>query len=290
VATSMGFRRGFQTWISANETLPPQLLFLGPADRRLPIDGAVVIDRALAWLDGAPDRGFFLWVHLLDPHMPYQHATGPAAGLGDWDLRNSEPSPELKDAVRSAYAGEVAYADAQISRLLDALEAKGVLDGGMVVLTADHGEELWDHGSNGHGHTHHGELNDVALAVVAPGLSAAARTDLVSLLDVAPTTRAVAGLPAGGPDLREAQPERVLTAYGALYAPPIRSARDSARRVIAGDRVTAYDLVQDPGELAPIAPADGDPLVRAALSVEAPARTDADAVDVEALKALGYMQ
>lgn len=290
VATSMGFRRGFQTWISANETLPPQLLFLGPADRRLPIDGAVVVDRALAWLDGAPDRGFFLWVHLLDPHMPYQHATGPAAGLGDWDLRNSEPSPELKDAVRAAYAGEVAYADAQISRLLDALEAKGVLDGGMVVLTADHGEELWDHGSNGHGHTHHGELNDVALAVVAPGLSAAARTDLVSLLDVAPTTRAVAGLPAGGPDLREPQPERVLTAYGALYAPPIRSARDAARRVIAGDRVAAYDLVQDPRELAPIAPADADPLVRAALSVEAPARTDADAVDVEALRALGYMQ
>jgi arylsulfatase A-like enzyme len=289
-ATSMGFRRGFRTWISANETLPPQLLFLGASDPRLPIDGAVVVDRALAWLDGAPDRGFFLWVHLLDPHMPHQHATGPAAGLGDWDLRGSPPSPELKEAVRAAYAGEVAYADAQISRLLDALEAKGVLDGGMVVLTADHGEELWDHGSNGHGHTHHGELNDVALAVVAPGMTPAVRTDLASLLDLAPTTRAVAGLPPGGPDLRQAQPERVLTAYGALYAAPIRSARDGGHRVIAGDGVVAYDLAQDPRELAPLAADDADPLVRAALSVEAPARTDADAVDVEALRALGYMQ
>jgi arylsulfatase len=292
-STALGLRRGFTTWISANETLPPIFLLQGMVGTP-PIDGDAVVDRALQWLAVAPDRGFFLWVHLLDPHMPYGHAAPPLAGLTDAALRSTSPSPARKDAVRAAYAVEVSHADEAVGRLLDALEARGILDDGVVILTADHGEELWDHGSNGHGFTHHAEVTEIPLVVVAPGLSPGPRSGTASLVDLAPTIRAAAGLPPDGIDLREPIPAgRIATSYGALYGPPLRSAVDEDRRVIvSGDPpvAVAYDRRQDPTDQHPLPADDADPVAIAARGVQAPAAGDAQAVDVQALKALGYVQ
>src|SRR4029453_16260250 len=125
-------------------------------------DSQHVIDAAIGWLDGAPARGFYLWVHLIDLHMPYRH--GDAAiveNLTSATIRTSLPlGPDGIRAVRAAYATEGAHVDRQLLRLLDALEARGILDTGIVVFTSDHGEEFWEHDGIEHGPPHPGEGGD----------------------------------------------------------------------------------------------------------------------------------
>ena len=90
---------------------------MGFAERR----AEDVVDAALAWLETAPRR-FFLWVHLYDPHAAYDPPPGFAAAFA------SRP-----------YAGEIAYADAQVGRLLEAVERIGDPALTLVAITSDHG-------------------------------------------------------------------------------------------------------------------------------------------------------
>ena len=110
---------------------------------------SAVVDRALAWLDkrtapapsNLPARppappappAFFLWVHLYDPHAPYA------------------APPEYRQRAATPYDAEVAYADAQLSRLLEQLRLSGELDRTIVIVAGDHGEGLGDHGERTHG-------------------------------------------------------------------------------------------------------------------------------------------
>src|SRR5205085_7211604 len=119
---------------------------------------SLVIDRALAWLTRQPraagrtpqpapapsvtnpanpqsptSNPFFVWIHLYDPHAPYT------------------PPPEFAARAKTPYDGEIAYADAQLARLLDALRAGGDLARTLVVVAGDHGEGLGDHGERTHG-------------------------------------------------------------------------------------------------------------------------------------------
>ncbi len=295
--SGLGFARGFDPYLHANEAFPNRLMLAGMPQGPLPIEAEAVVDRALGWLDGAPDRGWFLWVHLLDPHMPYLNADpdSVAATLRDQDLRAGRmTSSEDRAAIRAAYRGEVAYTDTHVGRLLDALEARGVLDAGVVVLTADHGEEFWDHGGAEHGHSHHTEVNDVALAVGGAGVSG--RTGgVASLVDIAPTLLAAAGLESGGVDLRAGVPlDRIATAYGNNYYRIDRSARTAQGKVMVrgeprvGPPAIGFDLRRDPDEHQPLAPESS--LLRAALAIEAPSAGDAAAVNMEALRALGYVE
>jgi arylsulfatase A-like enzyme len=298
VGAGTGFDRGFDYFFDSGRIL--NRLVIGGAPRGLHRqDDARTVDEALAWLEGAPRRGFYLWVHLLGPHMPYHHSPNPSMQTIDpVALRSAYPPSETqKRIVRDAYAGEVAYSDRQVMRLLDALEARGVLDDGVVVLTADHGEELWDHGGIEHGHSHHGEVVDVSLVLVAPGVVPGERPGVASLLDVAPTLRAIAGLPPRGLDLRAGVPAaRTATAWGGLILHLDCSARAAGRRVIArdcshdADKVRVYDLARDPLELAPMPWEPDDPLVQSAWAVQAPGRGAASNLPVDRLRALGYLQ
>ncbi|MDA2928302.1 sulfatase-like hydrolase/transferase, partial [Acidobacteria bacterium AH-259-G07] len=91
------------------------------------------INQVLPWLDGARNP-FFLWVHLFDPHHDY------------------DPPPPFNKRYRSnPYAGEVAYTDSQIARLLAALRAVGRYDDSLIIATSDHGESLGEHGEDEHG-------------------------------------------------------------------------------------------------------------------------------------------
>src|SRR4029077_11464300 len=96
------------------------------------------VDRALAWLDDWRDTGqaqpFFLWVHLFDPHQPY-------------DVH----SIELAALAPTAYDAEIAEADRGVGRLLAHLAEQGALDDTVVIVTADHGESLGEHGEPTHG-------------------------------------------------------------------------------------------------------------------------------------------
>lgn len=289
----LGFDRGFTTFHHTDEDLPHTLVFAGPPPARTPVD------RAVAWLADAPPTAAFLWVHLADPHLPYTDLpTDPADPLvaavaGRWDLLAAGPVragqlalPEpARVALRAAYRRQVARADAAVLRLLVAAEARW--PDAIIVLTADHGEEFWEHGGFEHGHSHHGEVLDVPLLIRAPGMPAGERHDVASLQDVAPTLSSIAlGTPRAAADLRS-DADRTATAAGNLYFGPGASARRGTRRAIVG--VGEYDLASDPAESNPLPPGALTDAARAAATPSSDAGAEAD-LNLEALRRLGYVE
>ncbi|HEY2149451.1 MAG TPA: sulfatase-like hydrolase/transferase, partial [Vicinamibacterales bacterium] len=125
---------------------------------------------------------FFAWVHLYDPHEPYR-------------------APEPYASQHEPYDAEVAYADAMIGRLLDDLRAAGQLDRTLVMIVADHGESLGEHGERTHGVFVYDVTMRVPWIIWGPGLGAAGSADdaLVRLIDLAPSVLDLVGVaaPAG---------------------------------------------------------------------------------------------
>ena len=157
------------------------------------------VDRALAWLrDVSPP--FFLWVHLYDPHTPYEP---PPTHTIETDTR------EERDVEIALYDGEISHADFQMGRLFAALKKRGGWSNAVVAVTSDHGEafgehELWyDHGPNVYQ-----ELLRVPLTVRHPRETARVVSNPVSLVDLAPTLADLAGLP-----LEDEESRRSLGAY-----------------------------------------------------------------------------
>lgn len=290
----MGFGRGFDLFFHSNERVAHRLLFAGFPTGPREWESEVILGRALAWLKEAPDQGFFLWIHLLDTHLPYRHLApgSPIAGWRSADVRDGLVFTERqREALRAGYAGEVQHTDEQLGRVLDLLEERGFFDKGVLLLTADHGEEFWEHGFVEHGHSHHGEVVDVPLALVAPGLSPGEGQGIASLVDVAPTLRAVIGQE-GGVDLRQGAPEeRVAVAFGNKYDRLDRSARQGDERLILrGDGLTQrYDLAVDPGEQRPLPPLDPDPVAALLQQLHVSGPGASAEVGEEALRALGYV-
>jgi len=170
-------------------------------------------ERALALLDDAP-APFFLFLHYWDVHYdyippdPYAEIFDPGYQgdlTGEGFMRNRRirrdmPAEDLRH-LRALYDGEVAWVDRWIGRLLRELESRGLLDEVVVVLTADHGDEFFEHGERGHQHSLYEELVHVPLIVRLPadpggGRRHAARVELV---DVMPTLLDILGVapPAG---------------------------------------------------------------------------------------------
>jgi arylsulfatase A-like enzyme len=187
-----------------------------------------VIRRVDKWLDrvGCP---FFLFVLTIDPHWPYQPPDGfdryGPAYTGKIDrhpLAITKPglSESDRERARNLYFGEVAFADDAFGRVTDRLAAEGRLDETIVVFTSDHGEEFWEHDSIGHGSTLFEESVHVPLILRYPrAISVARIASPASLVDVAPTLLALAGIPApyplDGTSLLEREaPERAI--YGTL--------------------------------------------------------------------------
>jgi arylsulfatase A-like enzyme len=168
---------------------------------------------------------------------------------------------EGRREIAALYAGEVAYTDRAIGRLLRGLEASGELARSAVVLTADHGEELWDHGGYGHGHAMFDEVVRVPLAVRPPGGTAGAvRAPLARLVDVAPTALAAAAIdcaparPFTGVDLARGEPAASTYGEAVLYGPEQKYVRTNRWKLIldpgAPDvrKARLFDLEADPAE------------------------------------------
>jgi hypothetical protein len=294
----MGFARGFDSYTHATESMPHRFIFAGMADGPSPIDAEAVVSRALEVLESTSGPGTFLWVHLLDPHMPYMHADGGAGdGLADGQLRSGKlTTATMRQEIRAAYNAEVAHMDAQIMRLIDGLEENDFFTDGLLVFVADHGEEFWDHGGTEHGHSHHTEVVDVAMTISGPTVSSSG-SGVVSHVDVLPTLLKAAGIERRGIDLRQGAPsDRITLTYGNNYYRIDRSARDSTGRVIIygepTQRVSAdfFDHVNDPNELQPLPLPLESGLYAAALALEAPEEAEAAAINRAALEALGYIQ
>jgi arylsulfatase A-like enzyme/tetratricopeptide (TPR) repeat protein len=254
-----------------------------------------VVDVALAWLERPRRAPFFLWVHLFDPHAPYE-----------------PPSPHRERFAKQPYDGEVAYTDAQIGRLLARLREKALLDRTLVVVTADHGEGLGDHGEDEHLLFVYDSTLRVPLLMRWPGrLPANARVrgqfrsvDLMpTLLDLlgrpaVPTSGAsrAATLAAGG--VIPANESYAESLYGSLHFgwAPLRALRAEGWKYIDAPRPELYRLAEDPAEAqnrmndrAPVASAMRQRLVALDRGVPERPAVAVDSGAAERLAALGYV-
>jgi len=195
VSRRFGFDQGFATYDDRFERATSTFTeafwegerVLEPFDRR----AGATTDRALSWLEGNAGRGpLFAFVHYFDPHAPYVPPDGYAGRFAP-----AGADGLARDVAR--YDEEIAFADAELGRLLDALERLGLASNTIVVVTADHGEGLMDHGHLEHGVHIYEEQVRVPLVVRWPGRVAARRVgEPVELADVRPTVLALLGLPA----------------------------------------------------------------------------------------------
>ena len=329
-----GIGRGFDTYVDDFDLDSMAGANLGSVQR----EGPETIAHALEWLDGmvssdtgspgapasspasasrhggtvagdaggAGDAGepppFFLWLHLFDPHDPYE-----------------PPEPFRTEYEGRPYDGEVAYTDSLIGDFRVELEQRGLFDEAVVVLTADHGEGLGDHGESYHGFFVYDSTVHVPLIVRWPGGVEGGRvvTDAVSHVDIAPSLGELLDLPGTGAEqgrsllpsmqgLAEPDPGRGVYAES-FYAldhygwAPLRSLRTADYKYIETPDPELYALLEDPGELTNILLERRDvsrELRSAALELaaeldrtapEATAEPDLDEDALAQLRALGYL-
>lgn len=194
-----GFGRGFATY----RFEPSQAYFWrGKRRQRFWTRGAETTEAALDWLAAHREEPWFVWVHYFDPHSPYEPPPDYARAADEpVDLAGKVLPPGIYTKARlarliRAYRGEVAYADAQVGRLVKGLRRLELLEGTTVILTSDHGEGLGDHGVLEHGVNLFEELVRVPLLIRAPGLAPGRRlAGPVQLEDVAPTILALLEVP-----------------------------------------------------------------------------------------------
>jgi len=216
-----GLNRGFDVYDDEVSRDPTQASASFEAERR----GGETVDRALSWLKQADARPFFAWVHLYDAHAPY--APPP-------------PYPQT-------YDGEVAYVDAQVARLLGAIDRGNTI----VAVVGDHGEGLGEHGEMTHGLLLYEPTLHVPLIIAAPELKAKTIAGAVSTVDLAPTLASLAGVPFGANDLLSAPSKDIYaeTEYPAQFGwSDLRSMRRGDLKFIRAPQPEVYDLARDPGE------------------------------------------
>jgi choline-sulfatase len=217
-----GLSRGFDTYDDAIERDPNDTAATFEAERR----GGETVDRALAWLKRADARPWFAWVHLYDAHAPY----APPA-----------PYPQT-------YDGEVAYVDAQVGRLLRAIDHAKTI----VVIVGDHGEALGEHGELTHGLLLYEPTLHVPLIISVAGGEVRAP---VSTVDVAPTIAALAKLSLPQTDghdiLGGLKPASTFaeTEYPRTFGwSALTSIRSGNIKLIRGVKSEMFDLSRDPME------------------------------------------
>jgi arylsulfatase A-like enzyme len=155
------------------------------------------------------DRNVFLWVHYMDPHSPYfppdRYRTlthpwqlvapiEPHWGVPQMDTSHMLPfTPNEQAYTLSLYEGEITYVADSIGLVLNELKSQGWTDNNYVCLTSDHGEEFWDHGRWGHGHTLYDESIRVPWIIAGPGIVKQRVDEPVSHIDMIPTLADLAG-------------------------------------------------------------------------------------------------
>lgn len=258
------------------------------------------IDRVLEWLGGDQRGPYFLWVHLYDPHHDY-----------------NPPEPYRSRYARDLYAGEVAYTDRELGRLMGALKTRGDYDRSLIVATSDHGEAFGEHGESEHGFFVYETTIRIPLIIKLPRSSAATTRiveSIVETVDIAPTilqaTRTGPATGMQGSGLVSAMLGKPIGASQAVYAETfyprntfgwsdLAAYGEGKYKYIEAPRPELYDLVSDPGErenLYARQQAVAGNLRQKLLQLRgrqtpSPARptTGPDPQRIEALRALGYV-
>lgn len=249
---------------------------------------ALITDTALAMMDRL-EEPWFLYVHYLDPHAPYQPPEPYKSAFGTIPEFTAEEKHLMRnnyganyyldkvkydvgvrdkrlfgsftetgrEAIRYLYDGECRYTDAELKRLFDAVDTAG--RPAYRIVTADHGEEFWEHGSIGHSKTLYEELINVPLIFSGPSVQAGNTVTPVELIDVMPTLAAQLNLP--GNDAWQGR--TILSgdiAAKAVYSQTrmsarefgveLESVRDGAWKLVLdhGAPTALFNLADDPGE------------------------------------------
>lgn len=230
-------------------------------------------------LDEWPGGDLALFVHMIDPHLPYDPPEAQRLRFdvgyrgrptGDNHFHRRGPiGPAERRQLEALYDAEIAANDEALGVFFEQLRGRGLLQRAVVVYTSDHGEEFQEHGTFLHGATLYQEVLHVPLILAAPGLAARRVSAPVSLVDLAPTVLDLLGAPAlagaQGRSLRalmEGRPQASAPVFAETVLTPDRSqlvaVRLGDRKYIArlprgalGAPVVAehlYDLRTDPGE------------------------------------------
>jgi arylsulfatase A-like enzyme/Flp pilus assembly protein TadD len=290
VSRLSGLDRGFDVY--DDPFSGPEAAGDGRTERR----AGEVVDRALAWLRKPRARPFLAWVHLFDPHAPYE-----------------APAPWKARFAKTPYDGEVAYADAEVGRLVAWLDSAGLRERTLVVATSDHGEGLGEHGEDEHMFFVYDSTLRVPLVFSWPGhLPAGARVGgqfrsidlLATVLELAgvqapPTSgvsRASSLRPGGRIPENESYAETLYSQLHFGYA-PLRALRGGGWKYVEAPRPELYRLAGDPGETRNLV-AERHAVVadlrKRLLALDhggaAPTLPAADAEAAERLAALGYVE
>lgn len=262
--------------------------------------GDVTVAEAVRWLDGRPqDAPFFLWLHLYDPHDPY-----------------TPPEPYKTMYPNRPYDGEVAFADSLIGVFRRALEHRGLLSHSLVILTADHGEGLGDHGEGFHGFFVYDTTVHVPFIVRPPSATGCRRVvqNAISHVDIFPTVLDAVDVPAPKPvhgtsllPLITGEGGKDRGVYSESLYPllhygwsPLRAIRTDSYKLISAPRPEVYDVRTDHREehdLSGQQPAVVEDLevqlaeLRTKIEPEAPTSKTAPDLDPQTLaqlRALGY--
>jgi arylsulfatase A-like enzyme/predicted Zn-dependent protease len=239
-----GLNQGFDTYFDKFDLSKFKRISLGTVQR----PANEILDEALPWFEARKDKRFFAWLHLYDPHSPYE-----------------PPPPYDKLYANRPYLGEIAFADSQIQRLWRFLETNGLLEKTFIVFAGDHGESLGEHEEQSHGFFVYQAAIHVPLIIVTPFPQAQGviAPEVATLSDVLPTVCDMVGLPVPA----EVQGQSLLPAffgrrlkdsplaYSETYYPrfhygwsDLKAVQDGRYKLILAPVPELYDVAADPGE------------------------------------------
>ena len=289
-ALAPGLDRGFDFYDNFPEHSQTKSRW-GRVERR----GTEVVRRAEAWQDAHPRGPHFVWVHLYDPHDPYE----PPAPY----------STRYKDRL---YDGEIAFADSALASFVGHLKQRGWYDNSLIIVVGDHGEGLGEHHEQTHGIFLYDSTLHVPLILKLPGKSAGSVIQSqVRTTDILPTVLDLLGIPTpqtlDGQSLKpyiSGEKSVSRTLFGETDYPlhfgwaPLRAVRAEGFKFVEAPRPELYDLNTDPGELKnTYAPWDATvQKLRKILAVEraqeppmAPSVGTVGVGTLDELRALGYL-
>lgn len=239
--SEFGLDQGFDSY---NDDFEDVIRTSNTTERR----GGEASDFAIRWLGEHKDSEFFFFLHYFDPHFRYE----PPEPFRSWYADN-------------LYAGEIAYTDHCIGRVIDELKNLGLYDSALIIITSDHGEMLSEHGEAEHGYFIYQSAIKVPLIFKLPGRATRKRVqNLVGLVDIVPTVCNLVGIQAPahirGKDLtayfsKDSIPEQKRYIYCESFTPTKHNANaligvvTDGWKYIQTTRPELYDLIRDPEEM-----------------------------------------
>ncbi len=244
-------------------------------------DWVRALDDAASRLAAEPERRQFIFLHTYEPHDPFTHTElagdlkrgriGESFSNRDHQRLKGTLTAAEKAYIRALYDGGIAFTDRQLGRLLEKLAASGVLERAIVIVTSDHGEQFWEHGSFRHGQNMYDHQLLVPLIVYLPpdlrrrlGLDpepvASVIRQQVRLVDLYPTIMDLLAIPLAHPvqgrSLRPLLEGRALPPVEAFAEntnvkterKALRSERHKLVQTLGAGRLELFDLLEDPGE------------------------------------------